>query len=611
MTDRRSTSDPPLRTAQRGFRPTPTELLLAGAIVLVGFALRCAVPARMAVEHFDEGVYASNLWFDAESGYQYPERHLYAPPLLPALLEGTMILLGPSHWGTMLPGVLFGGLTVGLLWWVARSWFVPEVGLAAALLAATSDVHILYSRTALTDVPLCFWLLLAVYLAWEALRRADVRWAVAAGIATGLAWWTKYNGWLPLAIVLAALVPRLWTGRLRLSAPRLVFTWLIVTVTALVVWFPVWIGLQQHGGYAVVAANHRQYLVGVSGWWGSLLQQYGNLRSLDGWLSCGGLGMAILTPTLLPPLRHRFTWNAPGNFVLVLIGAALCAAGMAAAITSSAVLCTAAVLGITGHLLRQRSASQTGERRPDNSPAGWLLAAWFFGLFLATPFYRAYPRLTLPWLMSAWLGTGLAIGWFWRGLANRPEPQTARAGLRGPAVLLMLIGGAGIAWFGNRQARNGLPAWQDRTGMETITAQMVGDIRQDISSGNEQSRPAGSTADFVVYVYGEPALFFHLRAAGALAGPVSHLKFADPSAPALGVPVYLAVGPHALRSPKFTEDWTRYKDRFRLVTEFQYRPSTLVALNNDPPDRLAEDNGRPVEPVRLYRLKPAQPLRGL
>jgi hypothetical protein len=34
----------------------------------------------------------------------------------------------------------------------------------------------------------------------RSLLQQDLRWAIGAGIFTGLAWWTKYNGWLPLAI---------------------------------------------------------------------------------------------------------------------------------------------------------------------------------------------------------------------------------------------------------------------------------------------------------------------------------------------------------------------------------------------------------------------------
>ena len=161
----------------RGDKQHPRRAVwLPAAIVLTGVLLRSAYPSRMAVEHFDEGVYASNLWFGADDGFRYPNRHLYAPPLLPALTEWSMILLGPSHVGCMLVSLLAGGLTIGLIWWVAGEWFGEEAALAAATLAGLSDFHILYSRTVLTDVLLCFWLLLAVYLTGETYRRGRGGW---------------------------------------------------------------------------------------------------------------------------------------------------------------------------------------------------------------------------------------------------------------------------------------------------------------------------------------------------------------------------------------------------------------------------------------------------
>ena len=106
----------------------------------------------------------------------------------------------------MLPSLLFGTLTIPLIWWVGRQWFGPLSGIAAATLLSLSDFHIAFSRSALTDVPLCFWLLLAVYLFERSFR--DLSWltAIFAGATTGLAWWTKYNGWLPLAISLSGLM---------------------------------------------------------------------------------------------------------------------------------------------------------------------------------------------------------------------------------------------------------------------------------------------------------------------------------------------------------------------------------------------------------------------
>jgi len=130
--------------------------MLISLLLLISFALRLAVPSHMAVEHFDEGVYASNLAAGSDNGYRYPDRHLYAPPLLPALIEWSIVFFGSSHLAVMLANLVAGGLTIGLLWWVAGRWFGPAAAIAAATIACFSDVHILYSRTSLTDPLLCF-----------------------------------------------------------------------------------------------------------------------------------------------------------------------------------------------------------------------------------------------------------------------------------------------------------------------------------------------------------------------------------------------------------------------------------------------------------------------
>src|SRR6187401_249796 len=75
---------------------TRREWVLLGAVLAAGIALRALALSRSAVEHFDEGVYASNLYFSGPE-YAYPLQRYYAPPLLPALIETGMIIgLAPN-----------------------------------------------------------------------------------------------------------------------------------------------------------------------------------------------------------------------------------------------------------------------------------------------------------------------------------------------------------------------------------------------------------------------------------------------------------------------------------------------------------------------------------
>ena len=186
---KQATAEPAFPPPEPISRRERTALML---IIVLAVGLRFAVATRISMEHWDEAVYSSNRFFPDG----YPGRYLYAPPLLPALIELAMLIGGPTAYAAVLPNLVFSTLTVLLCWWAARDWFGRSAGLSAAALAAFNDFHIAYSRTALTDPALCFWFLLAVYLAWRAITRNRLAAAVGAGIAAGAAWATKYNGWL-------------------------------------------------------------------------------------------------------------------------------------------------------------------------------------------------------------------------------------------------------------------------------------------------------------------------------------------------------------------------------------------------------------------------------
>src|SRR5262245_56218907 len=114
---------------------TRRELTLLGIVLAGGIAVRIWALSHSAVEHFDEGVYASNLYFGPPD-YVYPQQRFYAPPLLPALIEAGMIAGLPPNLAALMPSFLAGCGTIAAVWWFGRSWFAPEVGLAAAALVA-------------------------------------------------------------------------------------------------------------------------------------------------------------------------------------------------------------------------------------------------------------------------------------------------------------------------------------------------------------------------------------------------------------------------------------------------------------------------------------------
>jgi 4-amino-4-deoxy-L-arabinose transferase-like glycosyltransferase len=518
---------------------TVWPLLLAG--ILLGCTLRFWAPGRLGVEHFDEGVYASNLWFDAEAGYRYPNRPLYAPPLVPFLIECSLLVFGAQGFAAIIPNLAAGCATIALVWWTGREWFGPAAGLAAAALAATCEVHVLYSRTALTDVMLCFWWLAAVAVAERAFRLARLDLAVAAGALAGLAWWTKYNGWLAIGVAIGGAACWLLVGRGdRKQAGRVALAAALLAVTALAVWAPVLMGLESSGGYAAVAENHAKYFVGLGGWLSTARSQLATLWSLDGPWSFAGLALAFFAAAVV---------------------------------------------------VRGQAAS--GDSARGRGPGVWMLLVWFVGLTFATPLYYPYPRLALPWIVAVWLGIGAAIG----RLAERgktgeraTDARIAGACIAAGVVAMFAAIGMGIADF---QAGEGSSAWQPHTGLESVAAEIVKDL----------APAAADDATPVVFVYAEPALLFHLNAAqfGAAnqvaVAPAGTLDFGEVP---LGAAVYLAAGFHAFQSAEFTNALNKNAGQFVLREEYPYLASDLVLSDHFPP---AAWGHKRQQAVNLYRVK--------
>lgn len=589
------------------------------AVCLLGALFRCQFLSGMAIEHFDEGVYASNLWFSPEQGAEYPGRYFYAPPLFPLLIEWSMILLGSGPWVTFLPSLILGTLTVPLIWWVARNWFGPAAGLVAAILASFSDLHLIYSRAALTDVALGFCLLLGVFLIWKSYLCLGWKWPVLAGAVVGAGWAVKYNGWLPLAVGLSGLVPWFLVQRRQLGDKTGYFLrWAAIAGVAFLVWSPVLIGLQKWGGYSVVASNHSRYVVGFSGWLDSFLRQVENHELMQGTLSDTGLGLVCLVFCLLfiqwnwwrsrrrsadqsKSQTDRSTWNAILSGVLAavpLLGAWV--------LGVSPVL---GILGTAGILLQLFLAGngsgqeQGGDEKPPGevdskslrqSLAAWLLAAWFCGLLLATPLYYPYPRLTIPWTISAWLGTAAFAGWveqrcagslFRYGVENgglESRPLRILPGISVVVFVLILV----VCFKPWRVA-----AWKPRNSLAVISERVISDI---IAASRTAQM---DRSNFILYIYAEPGLFFNVKAHGhQLTGPVADFQFLNSLPP--HVPVYLMVGPHAATDADFQKKFHQVRDRFELVKSYDYAPSLLVRLNQA---NLRE--GSETEPLLLYRAK--------
>lgn len=107
----------------------------------------------------------------------------------------TLYLLG------RLSMALFGVLTVLLVYFLARELFSKRAALFAALAVALVPLHVLESHYIKQEVPMTFFMLLALLIGVVG-TRASWKWtSCGVGLVSGVAASVKYNGLLALAIV--------------------------------------------------------------------------------------------------------------------------------------------------------------------------------------------------------------------------------------------------------------------------------------------------------------------------------------------------------------------------------------------------------------------------
>jgi len=432
-------------------RPLSLEFVAVIGFFALGALLRTLHLEREAVEHFDEGIYASALWYDGQFQQPYPARYLYSPPLLGTMMEGLQWLPGLGSYAPFLPSVFLGIATIIGLWLLARSWFGKPAGLFIAAVVAMSDFHIIYSRMALTDVACLFWIIASVGLGTRAVDRGCFKSAIAAGFVCGLAWWTKYTGWLPLAILCSGSgLWWLWDGRKSVPLSRVSAILGTVIAVAVATFAPWWWQLQDVGGYQAVAATHASYVTGWSHWTKSLAAQLGQQFFLDGFSGQLSLGLGLFAAGLLRWASGRSTWNAatshsgsaavttlpPLTVLLRFSAAAFALTAISFRIKAPLMLLCLSIAGLTGIPLwpmlqrswQRRLQNDTSPTAPGALPPGpddlacaptinpnlglCTTFMWFVGMLVTTPTYTPFSRLFFPLLTAIWLAAAGGVGWW-------------------------------------------------------------------------------------------------------------------------------------------------------------------------------------------------------
>jgi 4-amino-4-deoxy-L-arabinose transferase-like glycosyltransferase len=545
------------------------ELTLLLILVITGFALRVWNISSVGLDHFDEGVYVFSGYSLTETDLSpklYPGQIKFSPPVFFGLISLAYYLSGgPSDTAAILLNIILGTLTIPLIWWVGRTWFSSQAGIAAAAILAFNEYHIILCRSGLTDIAFTLFFLIALATISIAIKQQTIGFAVVAGLAVGLAWNTKYHGWLALLITAAALVPFSWYGRARnIPFKRIFFLWVIMAVIAGICYLPWALFIQSHpGGYAEFAKyqrlfiSHRHFFENL---WSQMQMQH----FLEGPLSRSSVLIALLCSLLVSDKRLKV--KPRFLFILVLL-------------TLSAIL----IGGSGTTMLLTLLAIHSLIRKPSLFPS-WLVLCWLTIWLVLTPFYRPYVRLLLPFIIA----THLISGFWMSAYISEPVRDFSSSVWRPIMVVIAVIMVSYTAWFMPDPSN----PWRPSRSVSEAAASMQSLI------------PSGSR----VVVIGEPTVAFYLQLSDRLAfdqteNTVARINLLEN----LRFEAYVVTGIYAKRAPVLKRGLQRLSNRLVPLATFQMNPKDIRVLDDFVPRKASRYRTNPdnTYELTLYFLLPS------
>ena len=407
-------------------RVSSRELIAVAGFTLLALVVRFWAYGRVGLQHFDEGVYAMSALWSAQPGGLAgldPDALSYAPPGYLLLTGCVMLVLGFLDQPVILVSTLAGVASVPLSAALAHRVLGPGVAVATAALAALSGPHIVFSRMALTDSLFLFgWLAALLVGAWF-LEKPRLLRAICLGLAVGLAQNLKYNGALVGLVVALAALPGLVKDRSldRAQLGRLAMMGILAVAVALLVYWPWYRFVENHGGYQRLLAHHRSYVDGFGAWPANLRTQLAQAVALSGgwpWLLSAWLLAAASAawveagqPSSSTP---RSRWPA--------LAAALALSGLA-------LVALPELPWWLGLIAFPRYAFS-------KNPGIRLIAAWWLFMSLLVPLYHPYARLALPLNAVGWI---LTAHFLVEGVLRRPSTHATLGVSRAWLAWVLLV----------------------------------------------------------------------------------------------------------------------------------------------------------------------------
>lgn len=179
------------------------SLLCLALVVAVAVFINFWKLPQIGLTHWDEYYWTgSALRMIGKGGFF----NLWEPPGFPASVAVLMATFGVQDFVAVGASALWGALTVAIVCWFAMRLYGWKVGMTAGLILATTELFVAYSRMAMTDVMLSFFLTLLALQTYYAFESMCLRRFILVGIFAALSLGVKYNGLVGLATFYACAI---------------------------------------------------------------------------------------------------------------------------------------------------------------------------------------------------------------------------------------------------------------------------------------------------------------------------------------------------------------------------------------------------------------------
>ena len=178
--------------------PETKKLIVLSIPIIVSLVLVYWNITSLGLSQWDEDNYVSTAkWFLGRSDSWF---QIYEPPVFPLLIASFFRLFGVYDYAAIATSATVAVATVALVEYIGYKEFGLEVAFAAPIFLCMSPLFILFSRLALPDIPVTFFLSAAVISAYWGIKSGKMRYLLVSGLFFALTVNTKYQGILSLFI---------------------------------------------------------------------------------------------------------------------------------------------------------------------------------------------------------------------------------------------------------------------------------------------------------------------------------------------------------------------------------------------------------------------------